>query len=98
MAVDGTYKVEIDTPIGKQRATIALKTDGAKLSGTADTSMGKKDFTGVVNGNDICLNIEISSPLGRMKLEFTGCISGNDICGEAKAGTMGCFPFKGKKI
>jgi hypothetical protein len=98
MAIDGTYTIELDTPMGKQQAKLDLKTDGNKLEGTADTAMGKADFTGTGNGNDIAWEIKVSSPMGKLKLDFTGKISGNDISGEAKAGNFGSFPFKGKKI
>jgi hypothetical protein len=98
MAINGTYSIVIDTPMGKQQATLALKADGNKLEGTADTTMGKAVFTGTANGNDIAWEIAINNPIGKLKLEFTGRISGNDISGQAKAGDFGSFPFKGKKI
>jgi hypothetical protein len=98
MAIDGTYSIEIETPIGKQQARVALKTDGHKLLGTVETSMGNTDLTGAANGSDITCEMKLKSPIGNMKLELTARISGNDICGEAKAGNFGSFPFKGKKI
>jgi hypothetical protein len=98
MAIDGTYIIEIDTPLGKQKARVALKTEGNKLRGTAETPMGNTDLTGAANGNDITCEMKIKSPIGNMKLEFTGRISGDDITGQAKAGSFGCFPFKGKKV
>jgi len=99
MAVDGTYKIEIDTPMGKQEATLVLKTDGDKLSGTTESPFGKTDFSGgTVKGDDISFNMEMSSPMGSMKLEYTGKVSGDDISGEVKAGDFGSSPFKGKRV
>ena len=98
MVIDGTYRIEIDTPMGKQKASVELKTDGCLLSGVADTPLGKKDFSGTVDGSDIAWQIEISSPLGKMKLEFTGTVSGSNISGQAKAGSFGCFPFCGARL
>jgi hypothetical protein len=98
MAIDGTYKIEIDTPMGKQEATLTLKASGDKLSGTAESMMGKNDFTGTVNGNDVAWNMDINSPMGQMKLEYSGKITGNDIAGEVKAGNFGSSPFKGKRV
>jgi hypothetical protein len=98
MAIDGTYKIEIDTPIGKQESTLTLKTAGDKLSGTAESMMGKNDFTGTVKGDAIAFNMDITSPMGEMKLEFSGKVSGNDIAGEVKVGNFGTSPFKGKKV
>jgi len=98
MAIDGTYKIVIDTPMGKQEATLALKTDGGKLSGTADSAMGKSEFTGTVNGDALAWVMDINSPMGQMKLEYTGKITGDDIAGEVKIGSFGSAPFSGKKV
>jgi hypothetical protein len=99
MAIDGTYKIEIDTPMGKQEATLTLKTAGDKLSGTAESMFGKTDFSGgTVKGNAVAWINEISSPMGNMKLEYSGKVSGNDISGEVKAGDFGTSPFKGKRV
>ena len=99
MAVDGTYKIEIDTPMGKQEATLTLKTDGDKLSGTSESVFGKMDFSGgTVTGDNIAWSMEISSPMGSMKLEYTGKVSGDDISGDVKAGDFGTSPFKGRRV
>ena len=98
MAIDGTYKIEIDTPMGKQEATLNLKTDGDKLSGTTESAFGKTDFTGTVKGGTVAWSMEISSPMGNMKLDYSGKVSGNDISGSVKAGDFGSSPFKGKKV
>jgi hypothetical protein len=83
--------------MGTQAAKLALKTSGAELSGTIDTSMGNSDFTGVVNGDDVSWSMDIDSPMGRMTVEVKGKVSGNDISGEVKVGNFGNSPFKGKK-
>ena len=98
MAVDGTYKIEVDTPIGKQEATLTLKTDGDKLSGTAESTMGKNEFTGTVKGDTLTWTMDINSPMGEMKLEYTAKVTGDDIAGEVSVGTFGSSPFKGKRI
>ncbi len=98
MAVDGIYRIEIDTPMGKQEAAVTLKTAGDKLTGTAESAMGKNDFNGSVKDNDVSWSFEIASPMGNMKLDFKGKISGNDISGEVSLGGFGNAPFKGKKV
>ena len=99
MAIDGTYKIEIDTPMGKQESTLTIKTAGNKLSGTMDSMFGKSDFSGgTVKGDAVAWTMQISSPMGDMKLEYSGKVSGNDISGEVKAGDFGTSPFKGKKV
>ena len=99
MAVDGTYKIEIDTPMGKQESTLTLKTDGDKLSGSMDSMFGKQDFSGgSVKGDAVAWVMEMSSPMGNMKLEYSATVSGDDISGSVKAGDFGSSPFKGKRV
>jgi hypothetical protein len=99
MAIDGTYKIEIETPMGKQESTLTLKTDGDKLSGSMESMFGKMDFSGgTVKGDNVAWNMEISGPMGNMKLEYTGKVSGDEISGQVKAGDFGSSPFKGKRV
>jgi hypothetical protein len=97
MPIDGTYKIELDTPLGKQAARLTLKTAGAVCSGHAEAELGQTDFTGTIKGDDLAWRMEINSPLGRMKLDCKGKVTGSDISGEVKAGAFGSFAFKGKK-
>jgi hypothetical protein len=99
MAVDGTYNIEIDTPMGKQSAKLTLKADGGALSGTMESSFGTQEFSGgIVTGDEIAWNMEISSPMGKMSLEYKGKVAGDEISGEMKAGNFGTSPFKGKRV
>jgi hypothetical protein len=99
MSVDGTYNIEIDTPMGKMESKLTLKSAGAGLSGTVESTFGKDNFTGgAVKGNDVAWTMEIDSPMGKMKLDYTGKVVGNDISGEIKMGDFGTSPFKGKRV
>lgn len=98
MAVDGTYDIEIDTPMGKQQSTLILKTDGDAVSGSMASPMGNMEFSGgKVNGDNLSWEMEIDSPMGKMNLEYNVTISGDDISGEVKAGSFGSSPLKGKR-
>jgi hypothetical protein len=99
MAVDGTYEITVDTPMGAQSMTLTLKTDGDALSGKIDSPMGAQEFSGgSVSGDDISWNMEIESPMGKMNLEYKGKVTGDDITGEVKAGDFGSSPFKGRRV
>ena len=99
MAVDGTYEITVDTPMGAQSITLTLKTDGNALSGKIDSPMGAQEFSGGnVSGDDISWNMEIESPMGKMNLEYKGKVTGDDITGEVKAGDFGSSPFKGRRV
>lgn len=98
MAIDGTYKIEILTPMGKHEFTLILKRAGSRLTGIADGTLGHSEFTGTVKGNNVAWINPVHTPMGEIKMEFTGKIDGNDIVGELKAGDFGTSPFKGKKV
>jgi hypothetical protein len=98
MAIDGTYDVEIDTPMGKQEAKLTVKADGGNLTGTMENDMGKNDISGTIKNNDVSWGMELNSPMGNMKLEFSGKVTGGEITGEVKLGAFGTAPFKGRKV
>ena len=97
MAIDGTYNIEVDSPMGKQEFKLTMKTAGDKLNGTMESPMGNNDFTGTVKGNEVSWPMEIASPMGNMKLELNGKVTDDDITGVVKVGSFGSAPFKGKK-
>jgi hypothetical protein len=98
MAIDGTYSIQIDTPMGAQTAALTLKTDGNILSGSAASGMGESEFTdGTIDGENIAWRMNINSPFGEMTLEFKGNISGDDISGEVTIGNFGTSPFRGSR-
>lgn len=98
MAIDGTYDVQIDTPMGVQSMKLTLKTDGDALSGSVESQMGTSEFSGgAVNGDEVTWQMKINSPMGEMDLEYKGKVTGDDIAGEVKAGNFGTTSFKGKR-
>ncbi len=98
MPIDGTYKIEIDTPMGKMEETFVFKSKGSVLTGQAESQMGKSDINGKVNGNKFSWENDIESPMGKMHLTITGEVTGDNISGEVKAGDFGSSPFKGKRV
>ena len=99
MAIDGTYEVEVDTPLGVQSVKLTLKTDGDSLSGSVESRMGSTEFSGGrVNGNEITCRMKTDSPLGELDLEYKGKITGDDITGEVNTGIFGGMPLKGKRV
>lgn len=97
MAVDGTWNVTVNSPMGAQKSSVTLKADGTTLTGTGSGPDGVKDIAdGKVSGNDVSWKISISSPFP-MTLEFAGVVDGDKIAGSVKAGTFGSFPFAGER-
>lgn len=98
MAVDGTYNIEMNTPMGTRPGTLTLKTDGDALSGTFSGGQGEQSFQGgTVSGEEIAWSIQMSGPMGEMKLDFKGSVSGDEISGEVQLGSFGSATFKGTR-
>ena len=76
-AVTGTWKGNIETPVGTFENTFILKADGDKLTGTLQGGPGgeMKIEEGKVDGNNISfvVNMEFG------KLSYTGAVSGDDL-------------------
>jgi hypothetical protein len=99
MAIDGTYQIELDTPMGKQQAKLVLKTDGATLTGSTDSSFGLHTLSnGTVNGDQLTWQTEIMGPMGQMELTYQGKVTGDEISGKVKLGNFGTSDFSGKRV
>ena len=98
MAVDGTYDTEVATPMGKQTAKLTLKSSGNVLSGTLASSLGTVNFDGgKVDGDSVAWSVNVSGPMGQMKLDYSGKVEGDNISGTVQLGQYGSAPFTGKR-
>lgn len=98
MAVDGTWKLTVNTPMGAQESTLVISASGASLTGTqsAGSGEGRPIDDGKVNGNNISWKASITKPMP-MTLEFSGTVDGDKISGNANAGAFGALPFSGTR-
>jgi hypothetical protein len=96
MAVDGTWKLIVNTPMGAQESMLTISSSGAALSGTqsAGSGEGKPIDSGAVNGNAVSWKSSISRPMP-MTLEFSGTVDGDSMSGTVKLGMFGTQPFSG---
>jgi hypothetical protein len=98
MAVDGKWEITINSPLGAQKATLDLKSDGASLTGSQQAAQGSGPVeNGKVDGNSLSWSAKISSPMP-MTLDFTGTVEGDKLSGSVKAGSFGSFPFTGGRV
>jgi len=98
MAVDGTYNVEMNTPMGTQTGKLTLKTDGDSVSGSYSGARGEQSFTGgTVSGDEASWSIQVSGPMGQMKLDFKATVSGDEISGQVQLGSFGSAKLKGTR-
>lgn len=98
MAVDGKWEIVINSPMGAQKATLDLATNGTALTGTQQAAQGSGPLeNGKVDGNTVAWSAKISNPMP-LTLDFTGTVEGDKLSGSVKAGAFGSFPFTGNRI
>ncbi len=99
MAIDGTYDVTIDTPMGAQTGTVVLKDEGGTLKGTFRSSRGNQDFTGTADGEKAVWSLKISNPMvGEMTLTFDCIVTAVELTGNVQLGQFGTAPIKGVRV
>ena len=96
MAVDGTWKLTIDTPMGAQESTLVVSCAGNTLTGTqsAGSSEGREIQDGSISGNNVSWKSSINRPMP-MTLEFSATVEGDKMSGTVKLGMFGSRGFSG---
>lgn len=96
MAVDGTWRLTVNTPMGAQESTLVLNNSGATPTGTqsAGSSEGKPIDDLTINGDSVSWKSSITRPMA-MTLEFSGTVEGDSMSGKVKLGMFGSQSFSG---
>jgi len=90
----GTWKVQMDSPIGVIKNTFTIKQDGASLTGkiTREMESGKTDIDlteGKVFGDSVSFVETFSYQDNQMKISYRGKVVGNDLTCLRKVGDYG---------
>jgi hypothetical protein len=97
MAVDGTWNLTMDTPMGERSSTLAVKAVGNKLEGTQSAEGQTADIVGgTVDGNTVGWKVSITQPMP-LTLEFAGTVDGDAMSGSVQLGMFGSSPFRAKR-
>ena len=98
MAVDGTWNLTVNTPMGEQKSTLVIASSGTTLTGTqsAGHGEGRAIEDGEVNGNEISWKASITKPMA-MTLHFNGTVEGDTLNGSVKLGMFGSAKFSGAR-
>ena len=97
MALDGSWNLTMETPMGERRSKLTLKTAGGTLTGTQEAEGNTTDiFEGTVNGDDASWKVSITNPMP-LTLTFSASVNGDTISGQADTGMFGSFPFQGTR-
>ncbi|MGY4398007.1 hypothetical protein ACVWZA_003209 [Sphingomonas sp. UYAg733] len=95
--VDGTWDTVVKSPLGDQKATLVVKSDGNSWTGSNTGAMGSVEITdGTVDGNTISWKMSIVVPMP-MTLDCTATVDGDTITGNVGAGAFGSFPLTGAR-
>ena len=94
--VDGTYDVTVKSPLGDQKSTLTVKSDGATFTGTNAGATGSDDVSGEVSGNTLTWKQSITVPMP-MTLDMTATVEGDTLTGTVGAGAFGSFPLTGTR-
>ena len=95
--VDGTWDTVVKSPLGDQKSTLTVKSDGSTFTGTNAGAMGSVDIDdGKVDGNTISWTMKMTVPMP-MTLDCTATIDGDTLTGSVGAGAFGSFPMTGTR-
>jgi len=98
MALDGVYETVVKSPLGDQKATLTVKTDGDTWSGSQAGAMGTAEITGgKVDGNTLSWTMSVTVPMP-MSLDCKATIDGDSVTGTVTAGAFGSFPMTGTRV
>ena len=94
--VDGSWDCTVKSPLGDQKMTVMVKTEGSTWSGTVSGAMGSSDLTGEANGNTISWKQQMTVPMP-MTLDCSATADGDTMTGTVGAGAFGSFPLSGTR-
>ncbi len=99
MAVDGTWKLSVNTPMGAQESTLVVSTAGGTATATqsAAGSDPRKVDDVTVSGDNVRWKASVTKPMA-ITLEFNGTVSGDNINGTVKLGMFGTQSFSGVRV
>lgn len=97
MSVDGRYEISVKSPLGEQRSTLTIRSDGNSFAGTNVGTMGANEIAGCVEGSRLTWQEKMTVPMP-MTLDITATVNEDEISGSVKAGAFGSFPMTGRRI
>jgi len=95
--VDGSYDCTVKSPLGDQKMTLTVRSEGTGFTGDVSGAMGSLDVTGTVDGDTVmlCFQLTVSMP---MTLDCEATIDGDTLTGTVGAGAFGSFPMSGTRV
>jgi hypothetical protein len=91
---EGVWETVTETPMGTQKATLTLKSEGGKLTGTSAGAMGTMQLeNGKIEGNRATWDMQLMG----ITLTADVCLDGDKLSGGIAAPGFGTSPIKGQR-
>ncbi|NUR30962.1 MAG: hypothetical protein HOV83_34795 [Catenulispora sp.] len=100
MSAAGTWNLTIDSPLGKQRATVNLTQTASGWEGKSrDLTSGEETacFNIEVNGDAVGWQQQITKPM-KLKLTYKLTLEGDSLNGKVKAGLFPASKVVGERV
>lgn len=96
-SIDGSWALNVTTPMGQQSGTVELTSEGATLTGTTTNSGETVDiYDGSVDGDTATWKADATKPFP-MTLTFIVTVDGDSLSGTAQAGAFPPSPLTGSR-
>ena len=97
MALDGDWKLVIETPMGLQEAQLTIKTKSeTAFDGVMNGQNGQQAFEGAIEGGTLAWQTDITVPMP-LTIDFSVTVAGDAMTGSAKLGMFGNAPVTGAR-
>ena len=94
--VDGSYDCTVKSPLGDQKMTLTVNSDGSTFTGSVSGAMGAMDVNGEVAVDQISWKQQMTVPMP-MTLDCEATVDGDSLIGTVGAGAFGSFPLSGTR-
>jgi len=98
MSVEGTWRLAVQSPMGKQHLTLVLREDGGTVSGTQTNEANQRSaeiFDTRLTGDRLEWKVTLKEM--RMTLAFDTTVTADALSGKVKAGLFGKFGVSGQR-
>ncbi len=98
MAIDGTWNISMNTPMGTRNMTLTLDTASGGLAGRVESEQGSTAITNAsADGDSAKWDVEMSGPMGALTLSYAGQVEGDSMKGTVQFGSFGSGDFSGTR-
>lgn len=93
MAIEGTWNLTMQTPMGNREVKLVINEGGQTLAGEFQAPQGNSAVSGSADGAAVNFSTNFTGAMGPMELKFDGTHDGDSITGTVQFGAFGSGPF-----